>query len=166
MTDLVDAFLFVCLFVNFNVDDCFFSQRASQIRSMPFTGDSSDSSDGEEYLEGSGSTARPGLSSLEMKRQRQRHKRTQIKFWGRVCHLLKYCLRLLLLLLPGSQLSFSLSQRYSPATCCLANFYCQHCFSRQSIFMSVFSFLFEAIYYKLEGLHTTLHWVLYIHQFP
>ena len=80
MTDLVDAFLFVCLFVNFNVDDCFFSQRASQIRSMPFTGDSSDSSDGEEYLEGSGSTARPGLSSLEMQRQRQRHKLTQIKF--------------------------------------------------------------------------------------
>jgi len=36
--------------------------RASQIRSMPFTGDSSDSSDGEEYLEGSGSTPRPDTS--------------------------------------------------------------------------------------------------------
>ena len=32
----------------------FCHQRASQIRSMPFTGDSSDSSDGEEYLEASG----------------------------------------------------------------------------------------------------------------
>ena len=43
--------------------NCSFLQRASQIRSMPFTGDSSDSSDGEEYLEGSGSTARPGFQT-------------------------------------------------------------------------------------------------------
>ena len=40
------------------------------------------------------------------------------------------------------------------AGCFTATLYCRHCFSRQSIFILVFSFLFEEICFRLEGLHT------------
>ena len=48
-----------------------------------------------------------------------------------------------------------------------ANFYCLRCFSRQSILVAaVFSFLLEAIYYKLERVHTTPQRLSYRRQFP
>ena len=48
-----------------------------------------------------------------------------------------------------------------------ANFYCLRCFSRQSILAAaVFSFLFEAIYYKLGRVHTTPQRLSYRRQFP
>ena len=47
-----------------------------------------------------------------------------------------------------------------------ANFYCLRCFSRQSILAAaVFSFLFEAIYYKLGRVHTTPQRLSYRRQF-
>ena len=101
---------------------------------MPFTGDSSDSSDGEEYLEGSGSTPRPGAAKR---------------------------LFSLFFLLSFFFLSL-LATKLSPG----ANFYCLRCFSRQSILAAaVFSFLFEAIYYKLGRVHTTPQRLSYRRQF-
>ena len=105
---------------------------------MPFTGDSSDSSDGEEYLEGSGSTPRPGAT-----------KRHFVPFF-----FLSFFFFFSLFLF--------LATKLSPG----ANFYCLRCFSRQSILVAaVFSFLFEAIYYKLGRVHTTPQWLSYRRQF-
>ena len=98
---------------------------------MPFTGDSSDSSDGEEYLEGSGSTPRPGAAQ-------------RFSFFFLFFFLSLFVTKL------------------SPG----ANFYCLRCFSRQSILVAtVFSFLFEAIYYKLGRVHTTPQRLSYRRQF-
>ena len=101
---------------------------------MPFTGDSSDSSDGEEYLEGSGSTPRPGAAK---------------RFFSPFFFSFFFLSLLATKLSPG------------------ANFYCLRCFSRQSILVAaVFSFLFEAIYYKLGRVHTTPQRLSYRRQFP
>ena len=107
---------------------------------MPFTGDSSDSSDGEEYLEGSGSTPRPGAA--------KRHFVPFVLFFSFFFFF---------------SLFLFLATKLSPG----ANFYCLRCFSRQSILVAaVFSFLFEAIYYKLGRVHTTPQRLSYRRQFP